>query len=128
MKPRTRQQILLILALVAALLITGLFAFRLGRRLAHFRQADAPPIAAWMNLHHIARVYGVPPEILYEGLGLVADRADRRPLDVIARQQGQPVDLLIDQVQAAIDAYEAQPPPPPRPPNSSRPAAPESRP
>lgn len=107
-------------------MITVFFAMRLGRRVADFRRAEAPPIAPWMTMHFVARAYGVPPPVLYEALGIPGDREDRRPLDAIAREKGEAVEVIIAQLQIAIDQFHLHPPSPPDRPDQPRP--PETRP
>ncbi len=111
---------------MVALVITGLFAMRLGRRVVDFRRAEAPPIAGWMTMHYVARAYGVPPPVLYKALDVAGDREDRRPLEVIAREKGQPVDVIIADLKAAIEQFYVAPPQPPDRPDQPRP--PENRP
>lgn len=119
----SRPKIFLIVGFLLALVITGLFAIRLGRRMADFRQAEAPPIAPWMTVHHTARIYDVPPPVLYEALEIEGSRGDRRPLSAIAREQGKAVEILIARLYTTIEEFHAQLPRPPE-----RPQPPESRP
>jgi len=121
MRKNKRWRVILIGAFVVALVVTSIFALRVGRRVTDFRRGDgAPQIVPWMNIPHVARAHRVPPEILYQALDLPPD--ENRPLGVIARSQNLDVALLINQLRHAIDEFRLNPAPSPpdapRPPNS----------
>jgi hypothetical protein len=110
-----RWRLLLISAFVVALAITSVFALRVSRRVDDFRRGGgAPPIAPWMNIPHVARIYHVPPEILYDALGLPHN--ETRPLAAIAREQRRDVAAVMDDLSRAIeDFYQMRAPPPAAP-------------
>lgn len=96
--------------LVVALLASGVFAARTvafwiyWSDPAHHQQA----IEGWMPPGYIARSWQVPPEVVTGALDLPTGRAGRpQPLDEIARERGVPVETLIAQARAAIDAWRA---------------------
>ncbi len=113
------------LAFGLALMMTGLFTVRAVHRFSHLRSGADEPIRPWMNVPYIARAYGVPPEILFDALGIAPENEKRRPrpIEAIARSQNRPVSLLIDELQMAIDRYHL-PPPPPSPPVPATPVPP----
>jgi hypothetical protein len=116
-----RWRILLIGAFVVALIITSVFALRVSRRMDDFRRGRTPPIAAWMNIPHVARLYRVPPEILYDALDLPHN--ETRPLAAIARVQGRDIGAVIADLTQAIEEFsQMRAPPPPDPPSPPSPA------
>lgn len=115
-----RQRYILLGALAAALVMTGLFGMRVIHSARHFRGDTAEEIRPWMPIRYIARSHDVPPHVLLESLGMTLDSpGSRAPLDEIARQQNRPVSELITTLDAAIKDFHAAPPghhPPPPPP------------
>ena len=109
-------------------MLTGLFMMRAGHHAAHLRARGDEPIRPWMTVPYIARAYGVPPQVLFEAVGVSPDPRDRRPIGRIAAQQGRPVPAVIQEVRAAIVRYYSQqapvPPTPPIPPTPPPPAPP----
>ena len=116
MKPQ-QQRILLVVALVGALVVTGLFAVRVLHSARHVRGGTAEQIRPWMPLRYIARSHDVPPHVLLDALGLTPESPGiRAPLGVIARKQNRPVSELIVTLEGAIKQFHAAPPNPPPPP------------
>jgi hypothetical protein len=106
---------LLIGAFVIALVITLFFGFRLVRRIL-FRPSREP-IREWMDVGYIARAYGIPPHVLEETIGIpYGPPPDRRPIGVIAREQGKTAAELVQLIQDRINKGPPYPPPPTRPP------------
>jgi hypothetical protein len=97
------QHWLLIVGFALSLAITGFFAIQAIREAPHRRREES--IRSWMNIPYIAYSYHVPAHILYQALGLASIPRDRRPLLEIARQEHQPVENLILNLEAAITQY-----------------------
>lgn len=52
-----------------------------------FRAGEgAPPIEGWMTLPHVAKVYHVPPEVLFDALQIPMEGNERRSLDDLNRE------------------------------------------
>ncbi|MBX2998643.1 MAG: hypothetical protein KF893_09060 [Caldilineaceae bacterium] len=120
MLENNRWRILLIGAFVVALVITSIFALRVGRRVEDFRRGGGPPpIAPWMNIPHVARMYHVPPQILYDALDLPP--TETRPLAAIARAQGREVGAVIADLTQAIEEFSQMRAPPPDAPSPPSP-------
>ncbi len=102
--------------LIAALFLAGLFTIAFSVRGAEqarrLRAGAVEPIEPWMNVRYIAHAYHVPPEIIYQALGLSPHPPDRRPLWRIARAQGRATNALVAEVEAAISRARSSPPPP----------------
>jgi hypothetical protein len=109
------RQWLLALGFGVSLAIVVLFALRSIHYFRYLREQE--PIQPWMSVPYIARTRHVPASVLYQALGLPTPLGrDHRPLSVIAREQGRPVENVIAVLQNAIDQYRASlgtPTPPP---------------
>src|SRR5258706_13010467 len=101
MKNLGLRQWVLVLAFVLVVSATGLFAVQTVRRIIYWHYHQDEPIRPWMTLGYIAHSYRVPPYVLSKALGLPA-KPDRRPIRVIARDQGRSVDGVIAILQDAI--------------------------
>jgi len=110
------KQSLLVLALALVVALTGLFAVRTVRRALYWRLHRDEAIRPWMSLPYVAHSYRVPPQVLYQALGIDHPPHDRRPIREIAYEQNRPVDEVIATLQEAIARERAsrpgQPPPP----------------
>lgn len=95
---------ILILAVAFCVTIAGtfIFAFRAGRYARRLR-FENEPIRPWMSIPFIAHTHHVRPDILFHALGIEPRPHDRRPLRVIAREQGRPVEDLIREVERALE-------------------------
>ncbi len=123
-----RQRYMLLGALVAAVVITGMFGVRAFHSARHFRGGPVREIRPWMPIRMIARAYDVPPPVLLDALGLQPDSPDSRaPINTIARRQNRPVSEVITTLKQAIEKFHAAPhglpPLPPTPPPPPTPAA-----
>ena len=116
-------QWLLAAVLLVALVAAALFGFRTVRSALYWSQHRNDPIERWMTVNYVARSYGVPPEVLWDALGLAPARRPspdaRRPLSEIATTRGQSFEQVRATLDAAIARARAQPPalrpPPPSP-------------
>lgn len=112
MRRLTRQQWLVALAFLLALLLTSLFATRMVRRAIYWHYHRDEQIRPWMSVPYVAHSYRVPPRVLYQAIGVTPIPHDRRPLRLLAREQGRPVELLIEELQATITQTRSINPPP----------------
>ena len=123
MKQFRWKQWVLITAFVLVVLITGLFSVRTVRRAVYWRFHRDEPIRPWMSLPYVAHSYRLPPQVLYEALGIPHPPHDRRPIKQIAEEKNLSVDQVIAILQNAIARERSSPLPTPSPP-----AAPERSP
>lgn len=103
----TRQRLLLILGLVAAVAGVVFFGGRfIGRMLW---RPSREPIREWMSIPYVGRAYGFPPPVLYEAIGITPNRnKDNTPIRELAQQLNLTSAELIQKLEARI----AQGPPP----------------
>ena len=104
------------MALLAVVLLTGVFAVRTVRRAIYWRAHRDEVIRPWMTLPYVAHSYRVPPRVLYEALKIDHPPHDRRPIKKIAADQHKSVDEIITTLHQAIAQARQQPPsngPPP---------------
>jgi len=94
---------LLILSVVflIALAATIVFSYRAGLH-AHRLRWENEPIRAWMSVPFVAHTHHVPPEILYQAIGVEPRPHDRRPLRMIARAQNRPAEAVIRDLDNAL--------------------------
>jgi hypothetical protein len=90
----------LVLGFVISLALIGIFAVRSINYVP--RQRGVEPIRPWMSVPYIAHSYHIPAQVLYQALGLPDNRPDRRPIAVIAREQGRSIQSLILVLNQAI--------------------------
>lgn len=125
-------RLLLIAGILVALLIVGLFAFRLTRRVGN--RPTYEPVAAWMSVPYVGRAYGlrrdeidqlyVAIDVTPPARGPNAGPPDRRPIGDLAREQGKESDALVQALQTYLDAQPRQGPRNPdipEPPSGGRP-------
>ena len=98
------------LVFAAAAVLALVFALRLGMAALHW--AGAPPadpvIEGWMTPRLVARGWHVPPDVLGTALALPQDGSGRRlTLQQIADSRGISVQIVIAELQFAIDSYRA---------------------
>ena len=116
-------QWLLAAVCLVALVAAGAFAVRTARTALYWSQHHNDPIERWMTVNYVARSYDVPPDALWNALGLPPARPPsrdaRRPLSPIATARGQTFEQVRATLEAAIVEARTQPPalqPPPAPP------------
>jgi len=105
---------LLILAVVflVALAATITFGYRASQHARRLR-LENEPIRSWMSVPFIAHTHHVPPETLYQAIGVEPHPHDRRPLRAIARAQNRPAAAVIrDLENALVRAGHTHPAPP----------------
>ena len=107
----------LLAAFGLVLLATGLFSVRAVRRAVYWRLHRDEPVRPWMSVPYVAHSYRVPPQVLYEALGIPHPPHDRRPIKEIAEEQSRSVDEVIATLQSAIARERVSPSPttPPTP-------------
>ena len=108
---------------VLALVLVALFAARTIRYSVYWRLHRQEPIERWMTVNYVARSYSVPPDVLWNALGITPpapgpgpgpgkQRSDRRPLGLIATTQGKSFDEVNATLRNAIANFHPEPPGP----------------
>jgi len=117
------RQWLVVALFLVAVVITSLLMVRAVRRAVYWRFHRDEPIRAWMSVPYVAHSYRVPPYVLYKAIGLPENKRDKRPLREIAREQNRPVEILITELQDAINRARLPypTPSPPTPPDGGTP-------
>ena len=94
-------------AFVLALGLTLFFGARLALNAVYWTNPDHidQTIEGWMPLGYVGRSWNVPREVMMELAGVVPDGHPRRSLEMIARDQGIPLPVLIEHLQDGIHAY-----------------------
>jgi hypothetical protein len=98
-----RRTTLLAVIFVVAIALTFVFGYRAGHRARLIRWQNEP-IHSWMSVPFIAHAHHVPADVLYHAIDAQPQPKDRRPLRRIAREQKRPVDQLIKELNAALQA------------------------
>lgn len=102
-----RHNAILSLAFLVALLITLMFLVRFTVSTVMWSDPEnlEQPIAGWMTPRYVAKSWQVEPNVVAGALGIEMDGSGRRiTLDEIAVAQGQDLDDLILNLEAAIAA------------------------
>ena len=102
MKHLGRKQGFAVVLLALVLLMTSLFAVRTVRRAVYWRLHRDEAIRPWMSVPYVAHSYRVPPQVVYEALGIPPQSHDRRPIKEIAREQNISLEQLITTLQETI--------------------------
>ena len=95
------RKLVFVLALIVAIAGTFVFGFRAGRHARRIHWQNEP-IRPWMSVPFIAHTHHVPPEILFQAIGLPPNQRDRRPLRRIARAEKRPVADVVRDLETAI--------------------------
>ena len=96
------RKLIFAVALLVAIAGTFVFGFRAGRHARRIHWQNEP-VHAWMSVPFIAHTHHVPPDVLYQAIGLPPPhQRDRRPLRRIARDEKRPVADLIRDVENAL--------------------------
>jgi len=96
-----RRPLLLGLTFVLAIAVTFVFGFRAGVHARRIRRQN-DPVRPWMSVPFIAHTHHVPPEILFQAIGVQPREHDRRPVRQIARAENRPVADLVRDLENAI--------------------------
>ena len=90
----------------AALLVL-IFALRLSLAVWHWTAAPTDPeLAGWMTPRFVAHSWDVPPTVVLQALALASDGSGRRmTLEDLAQTRSTPLPVLLDHLQARIDAH-----------------------
>ena len=122
--PRS-QKLLAALLILAGVSLILLFGWRAMRAFRHVREGphetDVSLIRDWMTIPYISRLYHVPPDFIFERLGLPEQDNRHKSLhDLAQTYSANESDLIISQVQAIILEFQAQHdgPEPPSPPQA----------
>ncbi|SDX02217.1 hypothetical protein [Litoreibacter albidus] len=72
----------------------------------HDEAHQSQPIAGWMTPRYVGKSWQVPPEVIADALALRLEAGTgRTPLTEIAKARNQDLSVIIDTLQAAIDAH-----------------------
>jgi hypothetical protein len=99
-----RQNRWLTLSFLITLTLALVFIIRAGVFFVYWQQHQDEPIQGWMTVRYVAHSYRVDPRIVHDAIGLPETGPDHRPLIVIARENGKPLDQITERVLAAIKA------------------------
>ncbi|GIV77571.1 hypothetical protein FKZ61_015260 [Litorilinea aerophila] len=116
-------QLMAVLLVAAGIALTLFFGMRFVRAYRHVgppapgRPApQVEEIRGWMTIGYLSAAFHLPPDYLFQALGLPPDEDPRRPLRVLARKYApDDPERFMEAVREAIRAYQAAHPPPPRP-------------
>lgn len=111
-KSFNRWQWAVVIAFILALAFTAFYSYRTYKRAEFWREHQNQPIAEWMRVGFVANSYRVPLPDLNKAVGLPPDARDRRPLGVIAEEQGRPFAELKSALEAAILDHRSKSRPP----------------
>jgi hypothetical protein len=96
-------------AFLLAVAASAFFAWRaVDTALVLANRADKPA-AGWMTPRYIASTYGLDRDDLAAALDTTERDDARQPLYSLAQEQDVPVEVLIESVQALIDAQDGTP-------------------
>lgn len=125
--PKNWVQVLLLLLGLALVVFFGL---RAGRAFFHLRGGDFHPekpnpqdIRGWMTPAYLSKAFRLPPDCLYEKLGIPAAGNEKRSLQEINRTYypDQPGYVLTRTREVIIEYQQERPPRPPNPPEAPSP-------
>ena len=105
-----RRRPLLTSTFLAAAALTLIFGLKAAFFLNYWTDHRQRPIASWMSVNHIARVWKVDTDILNETLGITDETLDGLSIARIAQQKGEPVTVLVQQVKSVIEDKHGAPP------------------
>lgn len=129
MSPKTTR-ILVIILLILGLCLTAFFGFRAFRSFMRFRRMPPQPVSTdvslirgWMTIGYLSHAYRVPADYIAKEIGADDPKYHEYTLSQLNQElyPGQP-GVVLEKVQAAIQAWWVAHPPPPAPPTA--PAAP----
>src|SRR5438045_5626920 len=111
------RQWLVVALFLVAVVVTSLLMVRAVRRAVYWRFHRDEPVRPWMSVPYVAHSYHVPPQVLYEALGIPHPPHDHRPIKEIAEEQNRSLDEVIATLQRAIARERVSPSPasPPTP-------------
>ncbi len=128
---RRPQSIIALICILIGLGLVLLYGWRALRAFRHVREGpretDVELIHDWMTVHYLSRVYQVPPDYIFDELGI--PEAENRHKSIQQLNEELAPDepgLILDQVKAIVLQFQAEhtppePPHPPGPPDSSPP-------
>jgi hypothetical protein len=97
-------------AFLLACAVTLFFAGATAWRAVYWANHRELPVAAWMTVGYVGRSWGVDPRELDVRAGLPLPEAKGHPLTLaeIAKDRGVPVETIITEVEAAIEALRSE--------------------
>jgi hypothetical protein len=122
--PRRWERIIVIGLISVGLLLALFFGFRAFRSFMQIRQyglkpgvTDVEAIRGWMTVPYIAKAYKVPPEYLFEKIGVPPAGNQHKSLSQLNRERNLEKMALLNAVKEAIRQYQAEHPPFPEAPH-----------
>ncbi len=128
---RRPQNIIALICILIGLGLVLLYGWRALRAFRHVREGpretDVELIHDWMTVHYLSRVYQVPPDYIFDELGI--PEAENRHKSIHELNDEFAPDepgLILDRVKAIVLQFQAEhtppePPHPPGPPDSTPP-------
>lgn len=98
----------LTLAFALALVAVGFFGMRALTFAVTLAWRAEQPVAGWMTPRYIQRTYDLPRDEVAAILALETGKDAGLPVDALARAQGRPLAEVLEALDAAIAAHEAQ--------------------
>ena len=121
-RKRSYLPILVIILVVIGLALVGFFGWRAFRDYRRLQErglapgvADVEAIRGWMTLPYIAQAYGVPPQALFDGLGIPEAGNEDLSIIVLADKHGRDAAEVRQTIQQVIERYLATSTPQPKP-------------
>jgi hypothetical protein len=114
MKTLSRERKIMLVLLTVGILLSAFFGLRAARSLARLHQdglrpgeTDVNAIRGWMTVPYIAKVYHVPPDYLYQQIGVPPAGNNAKSLGDLNREYffGQP-GVVLQKVKDAILRYQ----------------------
>ena len=100
---------LLALGFTVALAVTLFFAMQALRHAGGIGPAADAPIEGWMTPRYVSLSWDLPREVVAEALGVdLGGGSGPRSLASLAEERGVPVEVLVDELETAIESYRAR--------------------
>lgn len=119
-----RERIIIISLIVLGLVLVLFFGFRAVRSYIRIHQTGLHPgvtnveaIRGWMTIPYIAKAYHVPPNYLFEKVGIPPTGNQDKSLGQLNREYNLEPMAVLNTVKDAIRQYQAEHPPSPEAPH-----------
>lgn len=105
-----RRRPLLASAFLTAAALTFIFGLKAIVHFTYWTDHRQKPIASWMSINHIARVWKVDAHELNDALQISDNALNGVSIARIAQEQDKPVSVIIMQIQSVIEEQYGEPP------------------
>ncbi|WP_026479750.1 hypothetical protein [Ahrensia sp. 13_GOM-1096m] len=105
-----RRRPLLSSAFLATAALTFIFGLKAIFYLTYWTDHRQKPIASWMSINHIARVWKVDADALNGALQISDSAMNGVSIARIAQEKGEPVQVIIKQIKSVIEQEHGEPP------------------